>query len=954
MSARVHARWALVTCVGSLMFMSGVARALQWEWASDITGASTRTKVGLAVSANALHATWWQATTDQTQYARSLDDGLTWQDSATLSTENPHPFGHYIVTSGTDVVAFWSPENHGSVKYARSLDEGVSWQSEGQFGSGSAVYICDVAQDGATIVVLWGDLSSTPASFYVSRSPDSGVTWDAPRLVVNASWIGLPGVGLFGGSLVVVYEEAPSGTATLLATVSSDDGATWSAPFPLQSGLVSAYSDKDLAWDGSRIVAVWSTVAAAAADGNPWSAYSDDGGSTWSSPQMIAADINYNTRESNVVYTASGFYAAYADGPDLTANIMYYSHSIDGMTWTADAVGLPASDLDDLVASPGYVFAGTSTPHSSAPNAPLPVSRAALPYLIVAEPSNLANFVDGTEDISITVDIGGTAVHWQWRANEPFPASGPGGGTSVISGQTARVPVLAGANVIYVALVDATDTLLSPSVTDSVAIAVGGAAAPAGGALVTLPNVNGAAGQTVLVPMSVSDTTGLGIEAASLSLSYDATVLTPLTAGTTLVGGILDPAKWSVEQNTAEAGTWHIALATAAGATPSGSPTGSGKLVTLEFAVDGLAMNGVASLLTLTRAELNEGLVSTSTVVGVFMVLDVVYGDVTGNGAATSYDAAYVLGHVADELGSPGSSPPFPIELTPPVWSSVVVLPFVADIVANVDPSDGIAALDAALILQYDVGLITVFPVEAAAATPARELGSPAYDLRGLAASPRPGAQITVTLDASAMRGLHAGELVLDYDGALLRPVDVSLRATTKAGGTQRPALAQREVDGRLAVAFASARPLEGADAALEVTFEAAGNVSRAREGTIRASHLRLNGSLIGTDFAFPFRVEPFANRLMANYPNPFNPETWIPFELAEAADVTVRVYGVDGRLVRTLELGRRDVGEYAGRDEAAYWDGANASGEAVASGVYIYELTAGDYHAVRRMLVLK
>ena len=90
------------------------------------------------------------------------------------------------------------------------------------------------------------------------------------------------------------------------------------------------------------------------------------------------------------------------------------------------------------------------------------------------------------------------------------------------------------------------------------------------------------------------------------------------------------------------------------------------------------------------------------------------------------------------------------------------------------------------------------------------------------------------------------------------------------------------------------------------------------------------------------------------NYPNPFNPETWIPFELAEAADVTVRIYGLDGGLVRKLELGARGAGEYVGRESAAYWDGRNADGEAAASGVYVYELTAGDYHALRRMVVMK
>jgi hypothetical protein len=140
----------------------------------------------------------------------------------------------------------------------------------------------------------------------------------------------------------------------------------------------------------------------------------------------------------------------------------------------------------------------------------------------------------------------------------------------------------------------------------------------------------------------------------------------------------------------------------------------------------------------------------------------------------------------------------------------------------------------------------------------------------------------------------------------------------------------------------------------LDVTFETSRSISTTRESAIRASHLRLNGSRIGTDFAFPFRIEPFANRLLANYPNPFNPETWIPFELSAAADVTIRIYGLGGDLVRRLELGSRPIGEHVGREDAAYWDGRNARGEAVASGVYVYELTAGDYHAVRRMVVMK
>ena len=101
-------------------------------------------------------------------------------------------------------------------------------------------------------------------------------------------------------------------------------------------------------------------------------------------------------------------------------------------------------------------------------------------------------------------------------------------------------------------------------------------------------------------------------------------------------------------------------------------------------------------------------------------------------------------------------------------------------------------------------------------------------------------------------------------------------------------------------------------------------------------------------------RVEPSATRMLPNYPNPFNPETWIPFELREAASVTVRVYHPNGSLVRTLNLGRRESGHYIGRSDAAYWDGRNETGEVVASGAYLYELQADDYHAMKRMVILK
>ena len=100
--------------------------------------------------------------------------------------------------------------------------------------------------------------------------------------------------------------------------------------------------------------------------------------------------------------------------------------------------------------------------------------------------------------------------------------------------------------------------------------------------------------------------------------------------------------------------------------------------------------------------------------------------------------------------------------------------------------------------------------------------------------------------------------------------------------------------------------------------------------------------------------LTPKETALLPNYPNPFNPETWIPYQLATPADVRISIYAVDGKLVRTLALGHQPVGIYESRNRAAYWDGRNALGERVASGVYFYTLTAGDFTATRKMLIRK
>ena len=98
----------------------------------------------------------------------------------------------------------------------------------------------------------------------------------------------------------------------------------------------------------------------------------------------------------------------------------------------------------------------------------------------------------------------------------------------------------------------------------------------------------------------------------------------------------------------------------------------------------------------------------------------------------------------------------------------------------------------------------------------------------------------------------------------------------------------------------------------------------------------------------------PEETALLHNYPNPFNPETWIPYQLAESAEVTLTIYDINGQLVRRLAVGHQAAGMYKSRSRAIYWDGRNQLGESVASGLYFYTLTTGDFTATRRMLILK
>ena len=154
-------------------------------------------------------------------------------------------------------------------------------------------------------------------------------------------------------------------------------------------------------------------------------------------------------------------------------------------------------------------------------------------------------------------------------------------------------------------------------------------------------------------------------------------------------------------------------------------------------------------------------------------------------------------------------------------------------------------------------------------------------------------------------------------------------------------------------------REIDNTTALAPPAVEAAGIPPAMVEAWIAQARREDDGSLVfkqGIEFLENLLASliPKETALLHNYPNPFNPETWIPYQLADSAEVMLTIYDMNGQIVRRLAVGHQAAGMYRSRSHAAYWDGRNQLGEPVASGLYFYTLTAGDFSATRRMLILK
>ena len=267
---------------------------------------------------------------------------------------------------------------------------------------------------------------------------------------------------------------------------------------------------------------------------------------------------------------------------------------------------------------------------------------------------------------------------------------------------------------------------------------------------------------------------------------------------------------------------------------------------------------------------------------------------------------------------------------------------------ADVSGDGTISAYDVALILRRVVGLITKFPVEESpSAAPQPSIAKIAdYRLQLNELLYKPGMTFTVSIILDGASNIFAGEIELSYDPSLLMPFEVKT--------TSGYFLKYESDNGQLRIWIAGTEVFEGSGSIVEVTFKVSENVATPVRSHLSLSKFKLNETTLDKKALAEFTIQSYQFKLLPNYPNPFNPDTWIPYELAEEAEVAIEIYNVAGQLIRTLNLGFHPRGTYYSKSKAVHWDGRNNAGERVASGVYFYHLHADSFRATKKMVIIR
>jgi hypothetical protein len=325
--------------------------------------------------------------------------------------------------------------------------------------------------------------------------------------------------------------------------------------------------------------------------------------------------------------------------------------------------------------------------------------------------------------------------------------------------------------------------------------------------------------------------------------------------------------------------------------------------------VDGESKGAVASY-SFTDVKANHN-------IDVSFAVTQIKGDVDGDGIVRSKDAFMVISYLVQ----------------------LITLTDSQKLAADIDNNGNINSKDALLIMRKSIGLISAPPK-----SHSNLISLMLPEIHGVA-----GESIIVPVRLDKLNDVICGIISISYDSRILKAVDVT---------TDQDALLVSNINqsGIVYIAFIANDNLNGKILSFVKFNIISDDVSPIRFVNTELYHEDTELLIpVKTDGFFSSWAKPAEkNVLFQNFPNPFNPGTWIPYQLKSESEVTITIYSEKGELVNELKLGHKPAGVYTTNSRSAYWDGRNKSGEKVASGVYFYNIKAGKFTATRKMMILE
>ncbi|MCX6112648.1 MAG: cohesin domain-containing protein [Proteobacteria bacterium] len=295
-------------------------------------------------------------------------------------------------------------------------------------------------------------------------------------------------------------------------------------------------------------------------------------------------------------------------------------------------------------------------------------------------------------------------------------------------------------------------------------------------------------------------------------------------------------------------------------------------------------------------------------------------GDVNGDGNIKSNDAILTL-RISAGLMTPTDRQ---------IWT------------ADMNGDGNVRANDAILILRKAAGLGA--PLKDILANAVNHVTVALGEIHGIS-----GESITVPVKIDNTDMVAGGDICITYDSSVLMVADVSSDSGTMLASNISES-------GKIKIAFATMDKLNSktlANIKFDVLTDKVSPLILQSVELYSHDATPINSEKVNGRFS-SWAIAPERSALLQNFPNPFNPDTWIPYQLKEGGDVKIWIYNVSGELVRKLELGYKPAGLYTSRDRATYWDGKDELGVKVASGIYFYRIQAKGFSEVKKMIVLK